>query len=279
MKNVLRRLVSRKKDHTLSSEEREALTHFQAKLEKLQRKAYPSYRSLLWDLYPEFIKMSLNTPLTQDSEYVKKGYKQGVVSQASMQPFQALLTSAKSYPISHDDYDRNYITHPDLRPHEEKLNASHKLFLLDAELLQAMAPMIAELKEPVAACLGSPWRIINVLCWETFPEALDHGPNDWHRDGLPFAVNKVMIYLNGASKEKGTTSLKLEDGQTLSVEGPPGTWLLFKISEILHKGEKPQIGSRIALEIRVIPAFAFDLRPYSAGYNAHYPQYPWHSLF
>lgn len=231
----------------------------------------------MWDLYPQFIKLSLSSSFPQDPEYVEKGYKQGLISREHIDHFKSLLLQeATTKSISHEDFDPHYVTHPNLRPYEEELNASHKLFDLNDKHYKALEPILEELKEPVAACLGTPWRVINILCWETFPEAHETGPNSWHTDGLPFAVNKVMIYLTGANKDGGTTILKFEDGTSHYVEGPIGTWMLFKISEILHKGEKPKQGSRVVLEVRVVPSFNFDLRPYSAGFNAHYPIVPWH---
>lgn len=280
--NFLKKYFSRKAAQTqvhLSPGQTEALAQFATKLEKLKKKKNISFESLLWDLYPQFVKLSVQKEGTQDAEYAKLGYKQGIISQQALNGFNTLLASAESYPISHADYDPRFVTHPDLSPYEKDLNASHRLFKLEGKLLDAIFRIAQELKEPVAACLGSPWRIINVLCWETFPDAVDQGPNAWHKDGLPFAINKVMIYLNGAGSEKGTTTLKFDDGTTKQVVGPEGTWLLFKISEILHKGEKPQKGSRIVLEIRVSPSFAFDLRPFAAGFNAHYPKVPWEQLF
>jgi hypothetical protein len=281
MKRLIKKLLGMQKKERfkkLSEREMGAVLDFARSVASVQKKKYASFEGLLWDVYPQFVKMGVAKHYQADPEYAKKGYHQGMISQKHVQAFLTLLKHANTRPISHDDYDSNYITHPDLRPHEKDLNASHKLFVLDPPLLQALDPILEELKEPVAKCLGSPWRIINVLCWETFPEALDKGPNSWHRDGLPFAVNKVMIYLTGASSEGGTTTLQFDDGTTHQVEGPIGTWLLFKISEILHKGEKPKTGSRIVLEVRVVPSFTFDLRPYCAGFNAHYPIHPWHTL-
>lgn len=259
----------------LKVEELAALNSFIKEIKSIKPKSYQNFERCSWDIYSKFIKLMVSSVL-QDPFYVSKGYKEGVISKPAIDNFLSLLQGAKTTPISHDDYDPNYFTHPNLRPYESDLNKSHKLFVLEDRHLKALDPILEELKEPIAACLGSSWRIINVVCWETFANAIETGPNEWHTDGLPLAINKIMIYLTGAGEEVGTTALRLEDGTLHQAEGPPGTWLLFKISEIMHKGIRPKQGSRIALEIRAVPALDFDLRPYCAGFNAHYPKQPWY---
>ncbi len=271
---ILIKKLRGKKVSKLTPEETLALNDLANCIQK-ERNRPQSFESLSWKIYPKFVRFAASHTSSKDEEYARKGYRQGLISQSLAEGFKKTLEQAKIVPISSDDFDPNYI-HPDLTSYEQPLNSSHKLFLLEEAQMKALEPILEELKEPIAACLGSPWSIINVLCWETFPDAQEVGPNSWHRDGLPFAVNKVMIYLTGASEENGTTTLQFDDGTTFSPEGPAGTWLLFKISEITHRGIKPKTGSRIALEVRVIPTVNYDLRPYAAGFNAYYPKLPWY---
>lgn len=251
-----------------------------AGLEKAVREAEvmhnAPFESVIWKIYPEFVRLASSGKHVVDPEYSTKGYKEGIISLPLIESFKQTLKEAATKSISHDDFDPNYFTHPNLRPYESDLNASHKLYVLEEKQMKALEPILEELKGPIASCLGAPWSIINVLCWETFPDAKEVGPNDWHTDGLPLAINKVMVYLNGADENTGTTALKLSENNIYSHSGPPGSWLLFKISEIVHRGVKPMTGSRIALEIRVIPTIDFDLRPYAAGFNAYYPKLPWY---
>lgn len=253
--------------------------HFLKALRNAQSKhlSNESFTKLTWELYPAFIgAVSAIKGFQNDPIYAKMGYKTGQLSNDAIQPFLNSLEKASFKLVLAEDFDSNYITHPDLKPYEKPLNAGHRLYDLKEEQLSALKPIIEALVQPMTECLGSPWKIINVLCWETYPDAIPTGPNEWHTDGLPIAVQKVMIYLVGADAEHGTTELHLENGSLHKVTGPPGTWLIFKISEIVHRGVAPLKDKRIALELRLVPALQYDLRPYSAGFNAHYPKIPWH---
>lgn len=236
-------------------------------------------RRAVWRFYPKLIKLvSRLGGRKPNAEYKENGIKEGVISRENLDHLLSTIRKAKTKLISQDDFDPIFTIHGGLRSYEKDLNASHKLYDLGEEQLKALQPILEELKEPVADCLGTPWRIVNVLCWETNADAVETGPNDWHADGMPLAVQKIMIYLTGAGVTIGTTGLKLKDGSIHYVEGPPGKWLLFKISEIVHKGIKPKVGTRIVLEVRAIPSVRFDLRPYCAGFNAHYPKLPWYRV-
>lgn len=267
---------SDKKSPQLSSQSMIAFTNFEKTIQEAKEMDQAPFEAVIWKIYPEFVRFVSSQEYTIDPEYLVKGYKEGIISEPLIENFKATLKEAAPKPISHDDFDPNYLNHSGLGPYESDLNASHTLYNLEEKQMQALAPILEELKDPIARCLGAPWSIINVLCWETFPDAKEIGPNEWHTDGLPLAINKIMIYLTGADEHRGTTTLKLDENTFYSPNGPPGTWLLFKISEITHRGIKPKENSRIALEIRVIPTIHFDLRPYSAGWNALYPKSPWY---
>jgi hypothetical protein len=125
--------------------------------------------------------------------------------------------------------------------------------------------------------LGYPVRIVNLRFWDTLPNsAADAGANDWHMDGFPEGVLKVMVYLTAASLENGTTEVRLPDGQTLPVEGPPGTILLFD-NNLMHRGVPPlQKGAvRTVMEVTIIPALMSRFDPVFAGLNGQFPSDPW----
>ncbi|MCX6994705.1 MAG: methyltransferase domain-containing protein [Chlamydiae bacterium] len=137
----------------------------------------------------------------------------------------------------------------------------------------ALKPILLELKEPVTECIGTPWRVVNVRAWKTPPKSEEFGPSNWHTDGMPSAVLKIMFYPLGASSEKGTVALQLPHGVHTIEEGA-GAWVLFRNSELVHKAVNPRIGERIAIEITLLPSLTYDLRPISAGQNARHPYTP-----
>jgi len=131
------------------------------------------------------------------------------------------------------------------------------------------------LAAPVAACLGTRWRVLNVRAWKTRPGAEVMGPNAWHRDGFPRFALKLMIYLTGANEEIGTTEIELEDGSRQTICGPEGTWLLFQNGDLRHRGIAPLKGERVLVEITLGPSLRFNASPVFAGLNSAYPYHPW----
>ncbi|WP_437653481.1 hypothetical protein [Sorangium sp. So ce1182] len=66
-----------------------------------------------------------------------------------------------------------------------------------------------------------------------------------------------------------------EDGSRFAASGPPGTFLVFKNFELIHRGVPPSRGERLVLEVTVAPHEKDDLRPVCAGQNADFPLSPW----
>jgi hypothetical protein len=209
------------------------------------------------------------------ADYLDRGFRTGTLSSGVADPLVESLKKAAVVPIQHEDYAPGYMHHPDLRPYEEKLNRDHRYLYLGPEQIQRCAPMLEELASPLSEFTGLPWRTINLRAWRTLPHAAESGPTDWHLDGFPLSTFKIMVYISAASETLGTTQIKLKDGSIQSVEGPPGTWNIFRNSELYHRGTVPKIGERIILEITIAAAWKQETTPAIAGLNASYPRLPW----
>ncbi len=232
----------------------------------------------LWEAYGVGVRLLSVVPvrnLHEDSNFAKFGIKQGTLSDAVIVPLLRSLEQRTLKPISVADCLAGYIRHPDLSPYVRDLNVSHTFLPLGPEQLNCVRILLSSLAEPVASSLGTPWRVVNVRCWKTHPKAIQMGPTAWHTDGFPQVVFKVMVYLSGAGWELGTTEIQLNDCSTIHVKGPPGCWILFKNSKLLHRGIAPRQGERLILEITGVPSLRNDLRPIYAGLNALYPRFPW----
>ncbi len=232
---------------------------------------------IAWDLYPQFIR-SRSSYTASYEPFLRDGYRLGTIDETLNTNFLNAFASAKAIPFDCEDSDPNYSSIRLGVEAEEKLNKSHTYVMWEDLQLEALKPILAALKEPVSQCLGSPWRVATIRAWKTGAQSEIFGPSDWHLDGLPTASFKVMFYPLGASKEKGSVELQLPQGNLL-VEGGPGTWMLFKNSEVLHRGVAPQKGERIAVEITLLPSLTWDLTPISAGHNARHPALPWHQPY
>ncbi|MCP5470001.1 MAG: hypothetical protein H7A36_05800 [Chlamydiales bacterium] len=265
-----KKLMKRLQD--LSEIEIDALLDFERALKHALRKKRGNYRERLWELYPKFVRTTFCSLQELDKEYAQKGYKQWQISKESVDHFKRALKGAA---ITRIICSKECALDAKVVSIQERLVKSHDFYKFEAEQFEAVKSILEELKWPVARCLGSPWKVINLAVWKTQPKAEQFGPNSWHCDGIPVAINKVLVYLNGASMEKGTTELKLDDGTKLHAEGPEGTCMLFKVSEILHRGVSPTVGERLVLEVRLLPSFEFDLEPCEHGFLNNPPSFPW----
>ncbi|PIS00624.1 MAG: hypothetical protein COT84_06435 [Chlamydiae bacterium CG10_big_fil_rev_8_21_14_0_10_35_9] len=229
-----------------------------------------------WDLYPKFAKAyalshGFNIPLNES--FTKLGFRQGIVDQELNSALIDAFQSVKKIPFIEEDHDPNYSFTPGLG-NGQNLNKNHTYLMLEDLQKKALLPILESLKQEIAECIGMPWKCVTVRAWKTDSEATDYGPNDWHTDGLPLSVWKLMIYPKGASYEKGTTELKVENS-TLALDGGPGTWLFFKNSEVIHRGVAPKEGTRLIIEATIIPALDYDVQPIVSGQNSRHPLFPW----
>jgi len=235
---------------------------------------------ILWEVYEKFVRvaapeLNLDLDFEPDQDFALRGFKQGVLPEAQIATFLQSLKELPEKPILQEDAPTGYSSHTGLKKYEKDLNSSHTHLSLGAEQLDHLNSLLQLLAKPIAKCIGTPWRVVNVRCFKTHPWAIETGPNEWHTDGFPLCIWKFLIYLSEVGAEKGTTELKLSDGSIASITGPSGTWLLFRNSEILHRGVAPSVGERLALEITIVPSLINDTRPICPGLNANYPKLPW----
>lgn len=210
---------------------------------------FPSPR--IWALYSLFVRVvsSFHSEYRKlDPEFSECGLKQGVLPKNDLESFLQSLEGAETKAFIQEDFMPGYLSNQGIRQYERDLNKDHIWLALGSEQLSRLFPLLQALKTPVARCIGSPWRVVNVRCWKTRPGASEAAAHAWHMDGFPLKVLKIMIYPFGANVERGTTEIILPDGST-TVEGPPGFWILFKNSELLHRGIAPKSADRLIIEI------------------------------
>ena len=238
-------------------------------------------KDISWNLYPTFVKTYsiLHGAAGEYSEtFARDGFCQGIVCEDLNLRFLETFQEVKTIPFIYEDFDPNYdYTLLDTNT-EESLNKIHTYVMLEDRQLDALKPILLSLKDQITECIGTPWRVSNIRAWKTSPTTEEYGPNAWHGDGLFPSVLKIMYYPLETSYEKGTIELQVSSGIYALKEGP-GAWILFKNSEILHKGVSPQIGERIGVEITILPALSHDLMPISAGQNVRHPTIAWRKQF
>jgi len=213
-----------------------------------------------------------------DPEFAALGFKQGLLDGPSLTHLFQLLKNADRTEIRQEDYSSGYESNQDLKQYEAVMNTGHKFLVLDREHLMALNEVLEELAPQIEKCIGSRWRVVNVRSWKSLPATAYGGMNDWHYDGFPQDIRKIMIYLAPTGPEEGTTELLLADGSKFSVSGPLGRWLFFKNSQVLHRGVAPKCGERLVVEITIAPSLRRQQQAVCAGLNAAYPKFPWINL-
>jgi SAM-dependent methyltransferase len=225
-----------------------------------------------WRAYAAIVRLLHAQP---SGRFAEEGLVQGTLEAATVATVLKALGAAEFMALEADDSLPGFRRSEKVRKVAPALNAGHRYYRLGPAQLSAMMQVLDDLRRPVAAALGSPWRVLNVRALQTLPEAEAMGPNAWHGDGFPPAILKIMVYLTPAGARTGTTEFERAGGGRLLIEGPEGTWALFRNSVLIHRGLPPQEGRRVVIEITLAPSLTFDLRPIVAGLNATYPEYPW----
>ncbi|MCH9609795.1 MAG: hypothetical protein S4CHLAM45_01870 [Chlamydiales bacterium] len=231
-----------------------------------------------WETFPKFIEayLSLNgiEPMEQNRRFSRHGYIQGTLDKKLNQRLLQVCKNAKGIPFSAEDADPDFSS-TFIPYHAVKtLNELHNYLMLEDKHKEALVPVLDSLKKVISSCLGTPWRVVNVRMWETYPSQIEYGPTDWHVDGMHRSCCKIMIYPKGLSADKGSLEVAESDGNKI-LEGGEGSWVFFKNSELLHRGITGRGENRLAIEVTLIPSIQYDLEPFCAGNNARYPHLPW----
>ena len=210
--------------------------------------------------------------------FAKDGYAIGHIPQDQVEACREMIRDADPVVMRAEDSAPGYRRSEKVYKVAKTLNAGHRYFRPRVGQLGPLVRVLETLGPGVREALGTEWRIVNTRVLETLAGAGVMGPNAWHGDGFPPDMLKVMLYLSPAGRESGTTELRLPDGSSLVVDGPAGTWVLFRNSVLIHRGLPPLSGSRLAVEITLVPALRRSVVPVFAGLNATYPEYPWSPL-
>lgn len=238
-----------------------------------------AYR-LHWHLHAAALRDSQRPVIAPSPTFATQGRHVGHLPLPLVAPLREALARCPIVPVTAEDAAPGYLSNPNLSAAGlEIINRDNRYFALaspgGAPALRALAPVLEGLRAPVRACLGTPWRVVNVRAWKTLARAARAEANGWHRDEpYPPGVLKVLLYVTEAGPETGTTEVVQPDGTRSIAVGPPGTFQIFENFARLHRGVPPSRGERWAVEITVAPHFYDDLRPVCAGQNADFPLAP-----
>ncbi len=224
------------------------------------------------------IYLNLRYKRQAKTSFMKDGYLVGSLGTKANSELSTIMERARKINFSSKDCRKGYIrnTYSDKQP--VPIQLLYQFFILQNDDLKILTQVIEEISDRIIEAIGMAFRVTNVRCWDTFTGAAEAHANAWHVDGFPRYSYKLMIFPKGVGTKKGTIEIICHNDQPLLLEGEPGTWILFKNSELLHRGVAPkEIENRRVIEISIMQYPTLQLTPIFAGTNAKFPASPWGS--
>jgi len=224
----------------------------------------------------EFLKSSRASELVGRS-IVNLGNMDDFILRPIIREYERLVPTKLSIDDCDADFEANKIDLETVR----KLNDEHQYFEISGHLRFLIWKFVRSLAISEPRIL---WDILNIRAWKTDPSNhSEFGPTDWHFDGMPRSINKIMIYLTEIGGERGGLQF-IADGNNKIISdvcGPPGIFILFNNSTIRHRAVAPSVGypARKCIEITLVPlSDAQKEQPFPklGGLNARHPVAPYY---
>jgi hypothetical protein len=234
------------------------------------------FKALAWKTFDAKIRQSLPAPDSEAKAFFAKGIHFGRIKTDFANSLNEIIGKATVDPLRRDDYTPGFVTAKFDSETIRTMNKTSQFRVFSVREKWALGELLDFLKDEVAACLGSPWSTLNVMAWTTRARTDNFGMYDWHSDGFVPEIFKIMVYLVPLTPETGGFEFLGEDERVIRYESAePGAWVLFKNTEILHRGIPGTVNVRNAIEITLCRSGSFDIRPRFPGQNSHWPEYPW----
>lgn len=210
----------------------------------------------------------------RDPRFVKNRYISGQFPSDSVDAFLELLSRTPTYTAYAAQPRASYVYDETQGKRAQDYNRGREFFQLTSEHLKRVQGLLETVAEPIEAAAGFRWRVVNVIASRESDSDKPVGDREWHYDCFADGAFKVLVYLTGASRERGTTEVEPRKGETFLIEGPPGTWIFFDNNALRHRAIVAQKGIRHLLQVTIAPAFKTSLRPAHVQ-DGQYPKLPW----
>lgn len=209
-----------------------------------------------------------------------EGLHQGILENDHIERITKAFNECCNAPFDPDDTFPDYYFDPKVEQSEIRGYTSQFLHVSEA-LVDALEIWLSSKIADIENLVGHAWTVRQVWAHRMrVHEVIDTqrlSAVGWHVDGAPLSMKKIFIYLNGASRELGSTEFITKSGERRLLEGPPGTWAMFENSSVRHRAFVPRSGPRPVIELLVVPAFETTTRPEAHTINCGHPWYPWPS--
>jgi hypothetical protein len=244
---------------------------------KRPRSASFATRQYYWRMYDVYVRKaaSRNRYGTDAVKFRRQGYAVGNLSPELALRLREAVMVAPIVQYSSAERLRGFHSSGYDSKSDLAVNNHSQFRLLDSAGQNLLGEALAQMRDDVASCLGSPWRILAAKSWTTPPGKSSTDMYGWHGDAWIEELFKIMIYLTPMTRKTGGLEI-LCNGKEIFLESlEPGKWVLFRNSDLLHRGVPGTDSVRAVVEITLARALAHDLRLRFPGLNAHWPELPW----
>jgi len=244
-------------------------------LSEKSRDIPPGLSDIAYRIFDTYLK-SRRGAVSVFPEYERFGFYQGIMPPHLLD---ALISEIREAPVVRsltDSYPNYYYNYSPVGV--EAAENIHSFVNFDAPRKQQLSHIFSSLQAPIERCLGIPGRVLNLKAWWTPVGAKAVGMNEWHTDGMPNEICKLMVYPFGANMDVGTTQFQYPDGSERIIEGPRGLYAIIKNSAFIHRGIAPKREDRLIVELTLGPSHTIDWRMACGGPLSTYPKLPWADL-
>lgn len=234
-------------------------------------------RQYYWRMYDAYVRKatSQNRRDANSVTFRRRGYALGGTSRDLALRLQEAVMTAPVVRYSSAERLPGFISSNYDSKSDAAVNGHSQFRLLDSAGQALLGEALAQMRDYVASYLCAPWRVVAVKSWTTPPGEAPVDMYGWHGDAWVGELFKIMIYLTPMTRQTGGLEI-FSDGKKIFLELPdPGKWVLFRNSDLLHRGVPGSNSVRAVIEISLSRALAHDLRLRFPGLNAHWPELPW----
>jgi hypothetical protein len=234
-------------------------------------------RQYYWRMYDAYIRNTAPVPRTgaKADAFRRCNYALGALPASLALRLQKAIMTAPVAQYSSAERLSGFVASNYDVSSDAIVNGHSRFRELDSTGEVLLSEALVQMRDDVASCLGTPWRVIGVKSWTTPPGKPPIGMYGWHGDDWVGELFKIMIYLTPMSRKTGSLEI-LENGNKIFLEAPdPGRWILFRNSDLVHRGVPGSNFERAVIEITLSRGLTFDLRLRFPGFNAHWPELPW----
>jgi hypothetical protein len=234
-------------------------------------------RQYYWRMYDAYVRKatSQNRYGADNVEFRQRGYALGNLSPELALRLQEAVMSAPIARYSSAEELPGFISSQHDSESDAAVNSHSQFRLLDSAGENLLGEALAQMRDDVASCLGSPWRVVAVKSWTTPPGRPPIDMYGWHGDAWVGELYKIMIYLTPMTRRTGGLEIFVASKEIFLESTDPGKWVLFRNSDLLHRGVPGTDSVRAVIEISLARALTYDLRLRIPGLNVHWPELPW----